>query len=92
MATILSDGAVSKIRNLQKKFKPYADRGWMSEGSDAIPGAVSAIFNNNTEEFFICDIDGNIISGLSNLTSITEDEAKEMAKIEGMIRKTIEEN
>lgn len=60
-------------------------KGWMCEGSEDSNGKpCNAIFNNNTEEFFLADYHGNILYANTNTEPI--ENIKTMAKIQGDIR------
>jgi len=50
----LSPEAVERIRQLRSEFAPYAERGWMYEGTDG--GWI--VFNNNTGERFFATESG----------------------------------
>ena len=84
MATILTEMQSQRVKALNKQFSNYAERGWMCEGSDKF-GLCNAIFNNDTDEIFWADYNGNILDSELKATSI--DVAKDMAVIQGMIRK-----
>lgn len=93
MATILSAAACDRIKSIQRKFSKYANKGWMCEGGEHQRGDGSwlpcnVIFNNDTDEFFRADYDGNIL--YNGLVSTPLEEAKNMAKIQGDIRKVID--
>lgn len=93
MATILSEEACGAIKKIRKDFDKYADKGWMCEGGEHQRGNGSwfpcnVIFNNDTDEFFRADYDGNIL--YNGLVSTPLEEAKDMAKIQGEIRKVVD--
>ncbi len=83
MARILSDIQSVKIGNLNRKLNTY--KGWLSEGSDAVEGAIGICFNNDTGEAFFYDKNGNIITGMSTLCTTSVEQAKRMAKINAEI-------
>lgn len=76
---------MEKIKELRGKFKTFAKRGWMCEGSDVFGFEHNVFFNNDTDEMFYADYDGNILD--SNVKSESLDNIKLMAKIEGEIMK-----
>lgn len=89
MARILSDSQCNTIKRLNKMFEPYAKKGWMCEGTD-LYGADNVIFNNDTEEIFYADRNGDIL--VKNCLPTTPyQELKEMAQIQGVIRKVCEQ-
>ena len=88
MVTFVSDETAGVFRIIAQKFAPYANRGWMCEGStDANGRPANYIFNNRTGENIKADYDGNIISKF--LTDTPESDAKEMAQIQGDMRKVL---
>ena len=84
MANILSEKQCKRIKQLNKEFEPYADKGWMCEGSDKF-GPCNCIFNNDTDEILWADFNGNVIEAHISLASAKD--AREMARIQGAIRK-----
>ena len=88
MAVQFLDKQQSKIiKELNYLFrKKYPD--WLCEGNENTKGnPCNGIFNNTTNEFFLADFDGNIISDIE----ITDD-IKDMARIQGLIRKVADNN
>jgi len=83
MGRMLNSAECRLIKKLREEFKPYAEKGWMSEGSDAIDRAIGICFNNDTDESFFYDEDGNVLSPNLTVTSVWE--AEQMAKIEALI-------
>lgn len=88
MGRILNDAQCRRIKALNSKFEPYAEKGWMCEGSDAY-GLCNCIFNNETNEAFWADYNGNILES-DCLESTAIEYLKEMARIQGDIRKVVE--
>lgn len=85
MASILSEAQCKRIRQLNKEFEPYAEQGWMCEGSDSY-GPCNCIFNNDTDEVFWADYHGNILEA-ECLDTTSEEDMENMARIQGAIRK-----
>jgi hypothetical protein len=83
MGRILSDDQCQKIKELRSELKPYAELGWMSEGSDAIDGAVGICFNNGTDEYFYYDLNGKVL--LCAVKETSYDDVKKIASIEAAI-------
>lgn len=89
MAKILTDAECSVIKTLQRKFSKYAKKGWMCEGGERKGRVCNSIFNNDTDEVFWADYNGNIIDMI--VTDTPLEELKAMAKIQGDIRKILED-
>ncbi len=89
MGKILSEEQCRKIKELNEKFRPYTEKGWMCEGSEYGEVVCNCIFNNDTDESFMADYDGNILDS-TYVSSTGLNELKTMAKIQGDIRKVIE--
>ncbi len=88
-AIILGDEVTLRIKELNAAFKPFAEKGWMCEGSDDADGCLySVLFNNDTDEWFRVDERGNIVAEDLSTTSMSD--AKSMAVIQTNIRKTLE--
>ena len=85
MAKILTEMQCQRIKELNRQFRVYAERGWMCEGSDAF-GLCNMIFNNETNEAFWADYNGNILDSDCMYDTPIED-PKRMAKIQGDISK-----
>lgn len=81
---ILNDAQVTQVRALQRQFKPFANKGWMCEGSEYGNTPCNAIFNNTSDEFFLAAYDGTILS--SRVTSEPIENIRRMADIQGKIR------
>ena len=90
MAKILDTETCKQIRALQKEFEPYAEQGWMCEGTEYesgdryLPGNI--IFNNDLDASFVADYNGKIISSVNCHNASMEDMAA-MAQIQGNIAK-----
>ena len=69
---VLSDYDSNHVKSLRKDFRPYADKGWMSEGSDAHPEACGVCFNNDTDEMFYYSFNGGVISPRLSETPLKE--------------------
>ena len=89
MGTILSDAQCKRIKALNKEFEYYAKRGWMCEGSDKY-GPCNCIFNNDTDDIFWADYDGNILEVKYPISGGPKAFLEAMAKIQGDIRKIME--
>lgn len=89
MGKILSDITVRQIRILEKKIEPYTKKGWMVEGSDAVDGAISIFFNNDTDECFFVGKNGEVIQPVLSVTPTYA--AALMARIESKINKLVKE-
>lgn len=85
MANILNGSQCARIDVQRRKFKPYAKKGWMCEGSDVF-GPCNAIFNNETNEVFWADYNGNILDS-DCLKETPIEDIKTMAIIQGAISK-----
>lgn len=85
MANILSESQCQKIKALNRKFEPYAEKGWMCEGSDKY-GLCNCIFNNDTDEVFWASYSGIILDEY-NVKDTSLRDMTEMAKIQGDISK-----
>ena len=84
MAVILNEMQAEQIKALNRQFKPYAEKGWMCEGSDAVEGAVVSIFNNDTDELFFASARGEVLEhSLIKDTPFTD--LIDMARIQGRI-------
>ena len=79
MGRILTAAQSAKAAALIKELNKVSKGGWLEEGCDAMNGAVGIFFNNDTDEYFIYDYNGDIIA--REYSSITDEEAKKMAKI-----------
>lgn len=85
---ILPSNQCEKIKALNRKFTPYAQKGWYCEGTDDANGNLyNLIFNNDTEEWFKATYSGIVVESEIHGTPIHE--IMQMAKIQGDIRKTI---
>ncbi len=93
MARILTPAECEKVKVIRKQFEPYAEKGWMCEGSEYDSGRriiiCNCIFNNQTDEYFLADYRGNILSKDLKRTSI--EDAREMARIQGEIMNVVGE-
>lgn len=84
--SILTPIQCEKIRALNRKFMPYAEKGWCCEGTDDASGNLyNLIYNNDTEEWLKATYSGHIVE--SEIYKTPEHEIIEMAKIQGEIRK-----
>lgn len=83
MAIILTKEASDKITGLNRKFRKFAEKGWMCEGGEYQGVPCNNLFNNDTGEFIKADYDGNILLTVVSHTSVKE--AREMAKIQADI-------
>lgn len=90
MAKILSKSASGKIAALNKKFRKFADKGWMCEGGDYNGVPCNHLFNNNTGEFIRADYEGNILLTVIGKTPVKD--AREMAEIQAEIYKAARED
>ena len=87
MATILNEQQSAQIGRLNREFgKKFP--GWMCEGSDLSGEPCNAIFNNDTDEWFLGSYDGEIIKTYVNKTPY--EKLKEMAEIQGKISRIAE--
>jgi hypothetical protein len=84
MGSILSEVQCQQIKRLNKRFEPYAKKGWMCEGSDKF-GLCNCIFNNDTDEILWADYNGHILE--AHISLATAKDARQMAIIQGAIRK-----
>lgn len=80
MVQFLSETETQKIKECNEKLKPFAEKGWMTEGSDAMDNSILVCFNNDTDEYVFVHRNGSIISSELNVTSMKE--AKQMAALE----------
>ena len=86
MGRLLTEHQATQIRKLNKEFSKKFPN-WMCEGSeDANGNPCNAIFNNDTDEFFMASYDGKVI-GNPNITSVGTAEIIKMADIQGRIRR-----
>ena len=83
---ILSDGQVELIKLQRRKFKKYANAGWLCEGSEHNGIICNVIYNNDADEWFYADYDGNILDS-SNVKTTGIEDIKTMAEIQGRISK-----
>ncbi len=90
MARILTDAQSEQIKVLNRKFgRMFPD--WMCEGSDYAGIECNIIFNNDTDEWFKADYNGNILDYAYIKETTSLQDMKDMAEIQGKIRKICEE-
>ena len=83
------DLIMKRVKELKAQFEPFAEKGWMCEGTDDADGNLyNVIFNNETDESITADHFGKIISSSLKVTSFKD--AQKMAHIKGDIRKALE--
>ncbi len=84
MATILSNGQVYRIKQIQSKIGQICPNDWMYEGYD---GDANQFFNNKTEAYFIADFNGHIVTRSGHIPA----EMAEVARLVGEISKIAQE-